>query len=114
MLMAVRDIRHLPVVDDEGVLGVVSERDLRLAQLASAGVSVPSAGAVCRREPYIVSAETPVAEVTDEMAERKIDCVLIGDDNGELAGLFTTADACRLVTMLLTDLELKKNPLPNK
>lgn len=90
------EIRHLPVVDESGVVGVLSSRDLvfidRLPGV-SADLSVRDA---MTADPYVVDASTPVSAVAREMARRKIGSAVIVKD-GEVAGIFTAVDALDLL-----------------
>jgi CBS domain-containing protein len=104
--MSLRGVRHLPVVTREGdLLGVVTERALRLTQLAVAESGViPLVESVCDVNPHTVTVDTLVSEVALDMAEKRLDYVLIVDAEGTLSGIFTAGDACRLVYMLLEEM----------
>lgn len=107
-IMSLRGVRHLPVVDQGDLIGVITERALRLTQLATAGLGeTPAVGNVCDTAPHTVVADTPVGDVALEMAERRLDYVLIMDGEGTLSGIFTSTDACRLVYMLLEEMEVR-------
>jgi acetoin utilization protein AcuB len=99
-LMAKHGIRHLPVLDGVKVVGVVSERDLAIAEslVPETWESFPLAEAMTP-EPYCVSPETPLCEVAAVMADNKYGCALVIGSNGEIAGLFSTVDALRVLAM---------------
>jgi acetoin utilization protein AcuB len=100
--MAIRGIRHLPVVKEGQLVGVLTERDAKLSQLMSEGSQIPlEAGAICSKNPYVVQSEDEVAQVAYDMAEGKTDCALVADPDGNFVGIFTSTDACRLIYMLL-------------
>lgn len=93
-LMQTHDVRHLPVMRDGAVVGVISDRDLRLANGLSAQHKIQiSAGDLMTTDPITVSADTPLDEVAIEMADRKIGSVIVIDEDGELFGIFTLTDA---------------------
>ncbi len=105
-LMHLRKIRQLPVAQGGELIGVLSRREAELMQAVSDQASaMPKAGDICSREPYIVSVSDPVREVTKEMADQKLTCALVVDDEERVAGIFTTADACRLIHLILSDKE---------
>jgi acetoin utilization protein AcuB len=118
-LMVDRGIRHLPVVDAEGrVVGVVSLDDLRAALPVSVSLRAPLSaperelardwrvGEVMTHAPETVTSETPLAEAADCMADRRIGCLPVVDDDGRLAGILSETDALRaLATTLLTGRE---------
>lgn len=46
------------------------------------------------KKPYVVAEDTDLSEVALEMAEKKHDCTLIVNANGDIVGIFTSIDAC--------------------
>jgi len=88
-------VRHLPIVDDGVLLGLLSLSDLHLIETLKdvnpAEVEVRDA---MTREPFSVSCEAPIDEVADEMAERKIGSAIVLDA-GRVVGIFTATDALR-------------------
>jgi acetoin utilization protein AcuB len=93
-LMQEHGVRHLPVLDGEVPVGIVSERDLAIAGgLVPDAWETLSVAEAMTPEPYTVRADTPVAHVARRMAEHRYGAVLVIDDAGQLLGLFTTTDA---------------------
>lgn len=93
-LMAEHGIRHLPVMSGDTVVGVISDRDVRLvsgltvtekAQVRAADIMAPN--------PVIVKASTPLDEVAYVMSDRKVGSVIVNDEDGKLLGIFTATDA---------------------
>ena len=94
-IMIERDFRHLPVVENERLVGVVSDRDILLAQVANHDLSGEVVvGDVCSLDPYIVAPGTALVEVLETMVNRHIGSVLIAEE-GRLTGIYTATDACR-------------------
>ena len=103
-LMKEHGIRHLPVKDETGELvGVITDRDIKLVlgayvdQPANDDVRVRHA---CVLDAYTVESHTPLDEVLETLAKRRIGSALVTKD-GRLAGIFTVVDACRLFADLL-------------
>ena len=96
-LMATLNVRHLPVLKAGELVGVISDRDLRLVKSEASGVSVED---LCVDDPIVVDSSTSVFVVASVMAERRIGSVLV-TEGGKLAGIFTTTDACRVLAALL-------------
>ncbi len=92
--MQEKGIRHLPVVDAEALVGVVTDRDLRLATSALAPAPFKPEGrvsAVMCRMPLTADPADPVEEAARIMREQKIGCLPILED-GRLIGIITGLD----------------------
>jgi acetoin utilization protein AcuB len=100
-IMRERRIRHLPVVDDGKLVGLVSQRDLYLLEtLRGVDVGWETVAEAMTPEPYTVAPDAPLDEVAREMAEHRYGSAVVVDDAG-VVGVFTTVDALRaLVTVL--------------
>ncbi|MEZ4452859.1 MAG: CBS domain-containing protein [Nannocystaceae bacterium] len=106
------DIRHLPVIDDEGrVVGVVSDRDLREYWRS---LDEPAAGAVDPLETPLaevmsadvvtVDSQEEVSAAIDAMIEYRIGAVPVLDrSTGELVGIISYVDLLRLARDLLNE-----------
>lgn len=93
-LMVTHGIRHLPIVRDTVVVGVISDRDVRLVS----GLSVAEkfqvrAGDLMTPDPVSVAASATLDEVAYLMSEKKVGSVIVNDDGGAFIGIFTTTDA---------------------
>jgi acetoin utilization protein AcuB len=93
-------IRHLPVVEKGKVVGVVSDRDLRQAQIYADSMHIVVSD-VMTPEPYCVPVGTPIVEVASQMAKRKIGCTVVLNLAGAVVGIFTTTDGMRLLAEAL-------------
>ena len=91
-LMTTLGVRHLPVLDAGKLMGILSERDVRLAN--SANIGRLKVSDVCIDEPYAVDVDTSLFIVAATMAEKKIGSAVILEE-GRLVGIFTATDACR-------------------
>jgi len=104
-MMREHRIRHLPVLRQARLVGVVSERDLALVQ--SLPGMRPEALPVeeAMTDPaYTVAADTPLPEVARVMATRKFGSAVVMDGD-EVVGVFTTTDALRALADLLEGAE---------
>jgi len=99
-------IRHIPVVDEGRLVGMLSERDLMGAAASQIfGLKQRSKAAllksvlikdVMKKRVVTVGPQTPIRDVAHLMAEKKIGCVPVVSD-GSLVGLVTTTDILRYV-----------------
>jgi acetoin utilization protein AcuB len=93
-LMTTYGVRHLPIVRDGDVVGLVSDRDLRIAQGLSATHQLQVLAAdIMAIDPVSVKADTPLDEVAFTMSDRKIGSVLVHEADGGFLGIFTLTDA---------------------
>lgn len=102
-------VRHLPVRDGGQLVGVLSERDVALVSLlAPAQLETTAVEEAMTPIPYCVTADTPLAEVTEHMAARKLGSAVVVDGN-QVVGVFTTSDALKALSRAL-DEELGGDP----
>jgi acetoin utilization protein AcuB len=100
-LMRERSIRHLPVVDQGRLVGVVSQRDLYLLEtLNGVDPGTETVREAMAPEPYAVPPDAPLEDVAKEMAERKYGSAVVVD-RGSVIGLFTTVDALRALASVV-------------
>jgi acetoin utilization protein AcuB len=104
-MMEERDIRHLPVFERGDIIGIISERDLERAHVPGHPLRAETelvVGDLCTRRPYFVDVSDPLDRVLDAMADKRIGSALVLKD-GDLAGVFTAVDACRLLATTLRE-----------
>ncbi len=97
-VMLEHDVRHLPVVRDGKLVGVLSDRDLKRALDPSLGLPPKDelfVDDVMVHDPYVIDTHERLDRVLLRMADEHIGCALVVKD-GRLAGIFTTTDACRV------------------
>lgn len=105
-------IRHLPVVQGGKLVGILSDRDVRLYATEVDGRVEPPAvpvGEVMSPAPHVCFATTPVADIVRTMTENKIDALPVVDPQSDrLVGVVTSTD----LMLLLVELDEAKAPLP--
>jgi CBS domain-containing membrane protein len=102
-------IRHIPVVEDGRLVGLLSERDLMGAAATTIfGLKQKSKSAllksvlikdVMKKKVVTVKPDTPIKEAVHLMKEKTIGCVPVMN-KGALVGLITTTDILRYVERL--------------
>lgn len=93
-------IRHLPVIEKNKVIGVVSERDLKQAEILADAMTMVVAD-VMTPKPYCVKVGTPLDEVAREMAKHKYGCTVVLNQHDRVVGIFTTTDGMRVLSEVL-------------
>ncbi len=101
-LMKERGIRHLPVVDGDKAVGIISDRDVRFCSHMD-GAAYLTAKEIMTPDPIAVSMHSPLGRVAYEMSNRKLGSVLVFDDRGALYGIFTTTDALNALVEIFSD-----------
>jgi CBS-domain-containing membrane protein len=91
-LMSWSNVRHLPVVRDGALVGVLSDRDLARGR-PPMGEPDPMAlvADIMRSPPETASPDDDLGEAAARMAACRIDCLPVVDD-GRLVGILTTTD----------------------
>ena len=100
-IMAVNDIRHLPVRDGGQLKGVISDRDINFA--LAMDLAEPEALMVrdiFTEEPFVVEPTTKIDVIAERLVSDRIGSALVVVD-GKVVGIFTTIDACRVLTDVL-------------
>lgn len=103
-LMRDKAIHHLVVTREDGSFSLVSERDLQHHQSLYGNQSSAElfVNDICVDAVICADINDPLDMVLDAMAERHLGSVIVLRE-GELAGIFTTTDACRHFAALLRE-----------
>jgi CBS domain-containing protein len=106
-LLKLGGIRHLPVVREKKLVGILTHRDV----LRSGHSGKPAARAlpvsdVMTRTPTSVRPATGLAQAARLMLERKYGCLPVCEEDGTLVGIVTEADFVRFAADVVRDLDL--------
>jgi acetoin utilization protein AcuB len=99
--LAERGIRHLPVLHGGRCVGIISDRDIKLAYAVepSRAKSMKVTDA-CAGEVYTVTPSEPVYSVAKTLAERGIGSAVVVENN-KVVGIFAVTDACKILAQCL-------------
>jgi acetoin utilization protein AcuB len=103
-----RRIRHIPILEEGRLVGIVSDRDLRDASPALGDADRASTlqeirlGDVMTREVSTADPQDPIENAAQEMYELKIGSlpVVAEEDEEKLLGIVTSSDVMRALVML--------------
>jgi acetoin utilization protein AcuB len=109
-LLQTLDVRHLPVVDEEGALvGMLSDRDVRALAIPKffgseyigkiqTALEAP-VSSVMSSDVISVDLESDFAEIIDLMLDHRIGAVPVVDADGTLVGIVSYMDVLRELTV---------------
>ncbi|OQW46409.1 MAG: hypothetical protein A4S09_05415 [Proteobacteria bacterium SG_bin7] len=93
-------IRHLPVIENSKIVGIVSDRDLQKAG-SFRGPGELLVEDVMTRQPYCVKKGANIAGVVRAMAHERIGSAIVLDEQDQIIGIFTTTDGMLLLSEIL-------------
>jgi CBS domain-containing protein len=121
LLLRASALRHLPVVEDRRLVGILTERDVqrcapsRLIPITEDGYNAVFAettvGQVMTREPKTVSSQTPLREAITVMQQGRYGCLPVVDA-GALVGILTRGDLIDALQRVLTEKTVAKEVTP--
>jgi CBS domain-containing protein len=122
MIFARSTLRHLPVLRDKKVVGIITQRDLKsFAPGLLSGVTpqqyqqvmeTTSISRVMARDVHTVRPDQGVVEAVDLLYNHRIGCLPVVE-NGELSGIVTTTDMLGLMARLLKENKLTGEGTPS-
>jgi acetoin utilization protein AcuB len=100
-VMREHSIRHLPVMQGNQLVGIVSDRDVQLILgIKGTDATKVTVEDAMTQDVITVDPDTGLDEVSDLMAERKAGSVVVMQ-NHHVVGIFTTVDGMRALSELL-------------
>jgi acetoin utilization protein AcuB len=102
------NIRHLPVLKAGRLVGIISDRDIKVAE-SFRGPGELIVEEVMTFEPYAASEDEPLDQVLLTMADKKYGCALVHQAGSQvIIGIFTDTDALKLCGNLLQEQSQKR------
>ncbi len=106
VLMKKNGIRHLPIIKGTRVIGIISERDMKVVtSLNTKEKMMIRASDIMHTNPVTVNSEMPLDEVAFVMSKNKIGSVIVNDENDQFLGIFTVTDALNALIEITRDIE---------
>ncbi len=115
--------RHLPIVDGERLVGIITDRDVyRFAPSLLGKITQEEYNAifentplerVMTRNPLTVAPTTPLREAASILYERKLGCLPVVED-GRLVGILTITDMLGVLLRFLTSATPQASPVERR
>jgi acetoin utilization protein AcuB len=112
LLLRAGRIRHIPIIDDGRLVGILSDRDIqRCAPSMLSRVSADEYNAifentlvarVMTRNPQHISPDAPLKSVATVLREHKVGCLPVVE-NGQVVGIITKDDMLAALVRLLDE-----------
>jgi CBS domain-containing protein len=94
-LMRDNDCGAVPVIEDERIIGIVTDRDLAVRALAHGMSADAKVAKFFTRDPHCCTADDDIRDVEKTMANNQIRRVPIVNEEGRCVGIVAQADLAR-------------------
>ncbi len=94
--------RHIPILEENEVVGIISDRDLKVLEKVWEGMDI-LAKDIMTTNPYVVSPEVPLDEVVFEMSKNKYGSAVVKSGEEDFLGIFTLTDALNALIEILRE-----------
>jgi CBS domain-containing protein len=100
-------LRHLPVVRDGRLVGLVTHRDLLrcMAERGMRGAEETMASRAMMQTVVTVTSQTPLRKAARMLVHNKFGCLPVVGPGDRLVGIVTEADITRFTAMMLEELD---------
>jgi acetoin utilization protein AcuB len=97
ILLKEHDISHLPVMEEEKLLGIISDRDIKKLLIPSETLLVKN---IMTRNPVTVPWDYTIGETAEILLKHNISAVPVVDPQGRVVGIITKGDLFRVLVPL--------------
>jgi CBS domain-containing protein len=91
-IMKSEDIGSLPIVEDDNLIGVVTDRDLAIRIVAEGRGADTPVGEIASKDVVTVDPQQSIEEAARLMAEHQIRRLPVVEEDGRLVGILAQAD----------------------
>lgn len=97
-MMLEKQINHVPVLEHEKLIGLISERDVTfVSSLKNVDFDHTCARDIMTADPFWVPPTTSLKKVCETMAAQQIGSTVIADFSMNILGIFTYVDALKII-----------------
>ena len=85
-------VRQAPVVDKGELVGIVSDRDLRMAMVQNLKMNKLTVGFIMTKDPVTITEDSKVTDASKLLGIGKFNAIPVIEDTGKLKGIISTTD----------------------
>jgi CBS domain-containing protein len=94
-IMKSQDVGSLPIVENDRLVGVVTDRDLAIRLVAEGKSGDTAVGEIASKDVVTVDPEQTLEEATRLMAEHQLRRLPVCEEDGKLVGILAQADVAQ-------------------
>jgi len=98
-----KGIRQAPVVDKGYLVGIVSDRDLRMALVQDLGTNNLTVDIIMTKDPVTITEDSNVAVAGKLISKGKFNAMPVIGESGDLTGIISTTDILKCFLELIDD-----------
>lgn len=110
-LLLEKRVRQAPVVEKGELVGIVSDRDLRMAMVQNQKINNITVGFVMTKDPVTVTEDCTMSDASKVLGVGKFNAIPVIEDTGKLKGIISTTD---IIKCFLDQEENDLSPLITK
>ena len=94
-IMKSQDVGSLPILENDRLVGVVTDRDLAIRLLAEGTSGETTVGEIASKDVVTVDPQQTLEEATRLMAEHQLRRLPVCEEDGKLVGILAQADVAQ-------------------
>ncbi len=102
-LLLEKGIRQAPVIDRGELVGIVSDRDLRMAMVQNLKMNNLTVGIIMTKDPVTITEDSTVTEASKLIGIGKFNAIPVIEESGELTGIISTTDILKCFLDVMDD-----------
>jgi acetoin utilization protein AcuB len=112
-ILSDRRIRQAPVMENNKLVGIITDRDLRMALVQHVTEPNLTVGNIMTPDPVAVSEDLSLEEAGQILTSHKFNATPVLSEDGKLTGIITTTDILRGI-LHIVEIPKTKGPLMSK
>jgi len=102
-LLVEKGVRQAPVVDKGELVGIVTDRDLRMAMVQDLKMNNLTVDIVMTKDPVTITEDSKLTEASKLISIGKFNAIPVITESGELKGIISTTDILKCFLEVMED-----------